>query len=157
MAWQYARAYQEGRWGRVLELTLWARERLALVAAREGPEALARERDTLMAAFGTRTLIENQLRDTGVEDQYVFTPGARLAFESVDDGRDDLARPVARRTWFTVTYPGREQALLDSENVPIHSLRAGVNVSHDGYVLKANVVGNLDIDWTSIRYDWPSR
>jgi len=156
IAWQYATAYQEGNWDRVLALTLWAQERLQLVAEEEGEDAAAKERDVLRAAFGTRTLVENYLRDTGVEDQYVFAPGSRIGFDSVDEGREDLELPAATRTWLKVTYPAREKALLDRESVPIHSLRVGINVSHDGYVLKANIVGNLDIDWTSIKYDWPS-
>lgn len=155
VAWDYARAYQEGNWERVLDLTPWAQERLALVRQSEGPEAEAREHDNLLAGFGTRSIVENQLQDSGIEDQYVFTPGAMLRFDSVDEGREDLEAPVARRTWLVVTYPAREKAPLDSESIPIRSVRVGINVSHEGQILKANVVGNLDIDWASIRYDWP--
>lgn len=156
IAWQYARAYQEGDWAKVTALTLWAQERLQLIQESGSPADVEREKDALMASFGTRTIADNRLLDTGVDDQYVFTPGAALTFERVDEGRDDLEKPVARRTWLTATYPAREKALLDRENVPIHSVRVGINVSHDGFVLKANVVGNLDIDWTSISYGWPS-
>ncbi|MBX3177855.1 MAG: hypothetical protein KF886_10875 [Candidatus Hydrogenedentes bacterium] len=155
VAWRYARAYQEGDWERVLELTPWARERLDLVLETEGPEAAEAARDELLASFGARSVLENQLRDDGVEDQYVFAPGATLGYVSEDEGREGLELPVARRTWLRVDYPAREKALLDQENIPIRSVRVGVNVSHDGQVLKANVVGNLDIDWESVRYDWP--
>lgn len=155
VAWRYARAYQEGDWEQVLALTPWARERLDLVLETEGPEAAQATRDELLASFGARSMLENQLRDDGVEDQYVFAPGAALTYVSEDEGQDGLEQPVARRTWLEVTYPAREKALLDQENLPIRSLRVGVNVSHDGQVLKANLVGNLDIDWASVRYDWP--
>lgn len=155
VAWQYATAYQEGDWDRVLALTLWAQDRIRHVAESEGEDAALAVRDALKAVFGTRTLADNYLRDTGVEDQYIFTPGARITFLSEDEGRDDLERPAARRTWIKVTYPARDRALLDAESIPVRSLRAGVNVSKDGYVLKANIVGNLEIDWASITYDWP--
>lgn len=156
-AWHYARAYQEGDWNTVLRMTLWAQERLQLIRSSGTAEDVSKEEDALLASFGTRTMVENRLLDTGVDDQYIFTPTAALVFDTVDEGRQDLEMPVARRTWMTVTYPARERALLDSESLPIRSVRVGVNVSHDGYVLKANIIGNLDIDWTSIRYDWPSR
>lgn len=156
VAWHYVRACQEGDWARVMAFTPWVQERLQYVQETEGAEAVERERDALMATFGARTLDENYLKDTGVEDQYVFTPGARVTFSAVDTGRADLEKPVARRTWFLVEFPAREKALLDGDSIPIRSLRAGVNVSHDGFVLKASIIGNLDIDWASIRYDWPS-
>jgi len=156
VAWQYAEAYQEGDWGKVHSLTPWVQERLDYVQETEGPEAVATERDALMATIGTRTLDENYLRETGVDDQYVFTPSARITFDSFDEGRDDLEAPVARRTWFKVVYSVREKAMLDRDSIPIRSLRVGVNVSRDGLVLKANIIGNLDIDWNSIKYDWPS-
>jgi len=156
VAWDYVRACQEGNWERVLALTPWAQERLQYVRESDGEEAVARERDVMIASLGTRTLDENYLKDTGVEDQYVFTPGARITFDAVDEGRDDLEKAVARRTWFMVVFPSREKALLDGDSIPIRSLRAGVNVSHDGFVLKANIIGNVEIDWASVRYDWPS-
>lgn len=90
-----------------------------------------------------------------MEDPYVFSPGAKIDYDTIDAGRDDLDGKVARRTWLVVTYPSKDKALLDSDGVPIHSLRVGINVSTDGYVLKGNVIGNLDIDWESIMYDWP--
>lgn len=157
VAWQYARAYQEGNWTRVVALTLWMQDRLSFVATSEGQEKVPAARDALIAQVSTRGIADNYLRDTGVEDQYVFTPGSRLVYMTVDEGRDDLAAAVASRTWFKVTFPARSKALLDREGIPIRSVRVGVNVSAGGLVLKAGVVGNLDIDWDSIAYDWPSR
>lgn len=157
VAWQYAHAYQDGNWTRVVELTYWIKDRLAFVARTGTPEDVAQERDRLVAQVSTRRITDNQLRDGGAEDQYFFTPGAQLNYILDDSGRDDLAAEVARRTWFNVVFPNREKALLDREGIPIHSIYVGVNVSLDGYVLKAGVIGNLDIDWDSIKYDWPSR
>jgi len=156
IAWQYARAYQEGNWPRVIELTLWMEERLDYVAQSGTPEDVAAERENLAAQLGTRTIAENRLNDEGVDDQYLFTPGSRLDFLSEDGGGDGLEAPVARRTWFKVTYPARDKALLDREGVPIRSVHAGISVSREGRVLKAGVIGNLDIDWNSIQYDWPA-
>lgn len=157
VAWQYAEAYQGGNWPRVIELTLWMEDRLAFVARSEGTEAVAMEREQLVAQVSDRRIADNHLRDVGVDDQYIFVPGARIEYVRDDAGHDDLAAEVARRTWFRVTYPAREKALLDKEGLPIHSVLVGVNVSISGRVLKAEVVGNLDIDWDSITYDWPSR
>jgi hypothetical protein len=156
-AWQYAVACRDGDWERVLASTLWIRDRLEFVQQTDGAQAIAAERDRLIAELGTRTVADNRLTEEGVEDQYVFSPGAEIEYESVDAGRGGLDAPVARRTWLRVTYPLREKSLLDADGLPIRSLRVGINVSHDGYVLKGNVIGNLDIDWESILYDWPTR
>src|SRR5690606_174070 len=96
VAWDYVPPRQQGSWARVLALTAWAQERLQYVRESEGEEAVARERDVMIASLGTRTLDENYLKDTGVEDQYVFTPGARITFDAMDEGRDDLEKAVAR-------------------------------------------------------------
>jgi gas vesicle protein len=157
VAWQYARAYQENNWEQVIAMTPWMEERLEYVARSDGPEAVSEAREALFEQLGNRNLADNYLRDAGVEDQFLFTPGARLDYVTDDTGRDDLEAPVVRRTWIRVTYPSREKALLDRDGIPIRSLRVGVNVSEDGKVLKAGVSGNVDIDWNSIEYDWPSR
>lgn len=154
-AWQYAVACRDGNWERVVDLTLWMRDRLAYVLATDGADSVPRERERLIADLGTRTIADNRLAEEGVEDPYVFSPGAKIDYDTIDAGRDDLDGKVARRTWLVVTYPSKDKALLDSDGVPIHSLRVGINVSTDGYVLKGNVIGNLDIDWESIMYDWP--
>jgi hypothetical protein len=97
----------------------------------------------------------NQLRFEGIEDQYVFSPAATLEIAGTDGGRSDLERPAAYRIWILVTYPERRWALLDPDRLAIRSLRVGVNVTHDGFVLKANVIGNLDVQWDSLNYAWP--
>ncbi len=157
VAWAYARAYQEGDWARAIELTIWMEERLVFVARTGTPEDVVAERKRLIEQISTRVLTDMQLRDAGVDDQYIFAPGVRLEHVLDDSGRDDLAAEVAWRTWFNVIYPSREKALLDWDGMPIHSVYVGVNVSLDGRILKAGIIGNLDIDWDSIRYDWPSQ
>lgn len=157
VAWQYAMACQNGDWAKVVDLTHWMKDRLEFVLETDGAGALPAEKDRLMDELGLRTVSDNRLLDEGVEDPYVFSPGCDISYDTVDTGRDDLDVPVARRTWLKVTYPAREKALLDKDGLPIRSLRVGINVSIDGHVLKGNVIGNLDIDWESIMYDWPLR
>ena len=158
VAWQYARAYQEGDWEAVIATTLWIQDRLAYVQAQAGGEALVeRERLRLQERLGNRSPGGNQLLPEGIEDQYVFSPGAEIEIAGLDKGRDGLERPVAQRTWIRVTFPERSRALRDGANLPIRSLVAGVNVSHEKQVLKAGIIGNLDIAHESISYGWPER
>jgi hypothetical protein len=63
-----------------------------------------------------------------------------------------LSKPVQERVWLLVTYPAADRALCDETGKAIRSIRVGVNVSPDSYVVKAGVVGNLDIDRDSISY-----
>ena len=158
VAWQYARAYQEGNWESVIAMTLWIQDRLAYVRAQAGDEApVERERLRLQERLGDRSPGGNQLLPAGIEDQYVFSPGAEMEIVGLDEGRDGLERPVAQRTWIRVTFPERSRALRDEANLPIRSLVAGVNVSHEKQVLKAGIIGNLDIAHESISYGWPKR
>lgn len=153
-ALRYAQALKDGDWDTVIDQTLWMRERLDYVQLEGGEEAVTREREHLARRLAERSPEENQLRAEGVEDQFVFAPGVEIAAVGVDAGRDDLERPVAARTWLRVTYPRRAQALRDMQNLPIRALTAGVNVDEKGYVLKAGVIGNLEIDMDSISRDW---
>ena len=156
-ALRYVAAFQKAKWDDVIDVTCWMQERLLRVqmehadpSARESARARLRER------LDTRSLEENQLRAEGVEDQYVFTPDAVVVTVAVDEGQTKLERAVKSRTWFRVTYPARNRALRDDKGIPIRSVTVGVNVSADGFVLKSNVIGNLDIDWDSISSDWAS-
>ena len=151
----YARALQEGDWNQVIAHTAWMQDRLRHVAASGGDEtAVEHARQELMAGLSRRTAAGNQLTEEGIEDQYVFAPGSRLEVVRVDAGRHGLEAPVEKRVWMRVTYPQRTRAVRDLANVPIRSLVAGVNVSSEGLVLKANIVGNLDIDWSALAYGW---
>ncbi len=155
VAWKYARAMQEGDWEWAVRHTLWMRDRLRYVELHEGgTEAREKQELVLFEQLGQRTVEGNQLLKEGIEDQYVFKPGAALMMVGSDTPGEMLDRPVAERVWIRVTYPGREFALRDELHLPIRALTVGVNVSHDGYVLKANIIGNLDIDHDSISYNW---
>lgn len=152
---QYARAVRDGNWDWVIDHTLWMQERLARVRRQSSSaDALDEARMALAADLSNRDVAGNQLRMEGVPDQYVFVPGCTLAQVGVDEGAAGLAAPVAQRTWIQVTYPQRNRALRDSKNIALQSVTVGVNASADGYILKANVLGNLEIDESSLKY-WP--
>ncbi|NIA12969.1 MAG: hypothetical protein GWP08_02725 [Nitrospiraceae bacterium] len=148
-------AFQSGEWNTVIEITRWMQERLLHVQARDGsPQAREAERMRLRKGLSERTMEGNQLRPEGIEDQYVFVPGATVKAIALDEGQPGLKPPAQSRTWFEVTFAKRSQALRDGAGIPIRSIAVGVNVSADGFVLKGSVIGNLDVDTEWIFYDW---
>ena len=157
-ALRYGAAFQQGAWDDIVAMTCWMQQRLQRVQIETG-NAARREavRAELRERVSDRRVEGNRLRAEGVEDQYVFAPGALLEPLQVDSGRRGLEAPTQERTWIRVTYPSRREALCDGKGIPIRSIVVGVNVSPEGAVLKANVIGNLDIDWQSISYDWERR
>ena len=155
VALEYVAAYQQGRLDDIVRLTCWMQDRLGrLRSGSVGPEELAEAVEALEARSRDRSEEGNQLREEGVEDQYVFAAGAVVEAVGMDSGRDDLERPAKDRTWVRITYRARPAALRDEDGLPIRSLVAGINVSEEGLVLKANVVGNLDIAVDSIQTHW---
>jgi len=154
-AWHYAQSVQRGDWDDVLRRVLWMRERLAYAELNEGGESgrEAAQRE-LIATMADRSPgdVDNQWMAEGVEDWYVFSPFSEIEAVAMDEGRDDLERAVASRTWIRVTYADRATALRDSLNLPIRSIEVGVNVDEQGNILKANTTGNLDIEPDSIVY-----
>ena len=153
VARRYAEAVRDSDWEAVVDRVLWMQERLEQVKQRDGSDAAGRQE--LLRRAADRSAEGNRLQlYEGVEDQYLFAPGVELSVLGGDGGEADLERPVARRTWIEVTYPARDRALLGEEKLPIHHLKAGVSVSSDGYVLKAALIGNVEIDVDSIDYRW---
>ncbi|MBI2434126.1 MAG: hypothetical protein HYV26_14815 [Candidatus Hydrogenedentes bacterium] len=154
-ALRYARALQEGNWEEAVALTQWMQERLERVAADStSDKVVTDERKRLVDKLSEWTVSENQVRAEGIEDQYIFSPGSTLAAVRVDGGRPDLEAVSVRRVWLRVTYPEQTRAPRDMENRVLRSLTVGVNVSEAGRVLKANVLGNLEIDWSSALFEW---
>lgn len=149
LAGRYVAAVQSGNCDDVVTLTLWMQERLDNAQAEQ-------EMDTLCATLLDRSSEGNRLGPLGIEDRYIFSPQATFEVLETDDGREDLERPVRERTWYKVTYPSKEHAVRDKGGNPISTLVVGVNVSTDGYILKAGVRGNLDIDFDAISYRWPA-
>lgn len=146
-ALRYADAIKNGRCEDVAGMTWWLQERLRNSGASAPDTDFCEE-------MKRRTPESNQITDGGIKDQYLFVPGVEIVAVKVDTGRKDLARSVAQRTWLRVQYPMKSQALRDEAGIPIRSLRVGVNMTADGYVLKAGVLGNLDIEWESLNYSW---
>ena len=88
----------------------------------------------------------------GIEDQYVFVPKAQVEPAGADAGRAGLERKVSGRAWLRVSYPEPGVAPKDENGRAVKSLTVGVNMSDDGYVLKSEIIGNLELDRFSIRY-----
>lgn len=154
-AWRYALAMQQGEWDEIIRRTPWMRERLAYVALNDGSETA---RDQAIAELKQRLgdrnpgSMENHLRAEGVEDQYVFSAAAALRPLALDSGAEGLESPASGRLWIEVVYPTRELALRDENQIPIRRLVAGVNVNADGDILKANTIGNLEIEPETLAY-----
>lgn len=155
VAMEYVAAYQQGRLDDIVRLTCWMQDRLGRLRSNSAPpNEMADAMEALQARSRERSDDGNQLREEGVEDQYVLAPGAVVEPVGMDSGRHDLERPAKDRTWMRITFLDRPAALRDQDGLPIRSLVAGINVSEGGLVLKANVIGNLDIDIDSIQTDW---
>lgn len=155
IAMRYVKAYQSGDCDEIIGLTAWMRERLDTAALKEpGDEALENVRQELRSRALQRPLEGNRLSPEGVDDAQVFAPGTTALLVGSDKGRKDLSQPVQERAWIRVVYPARDTALCDESGRPIRSITVGVNVSPEGYVVKAGVIGNLDVDRSSISYDW---
>ena len=156
-AMAYATAVQTGNGERVVAMTAWMQERLRHIKTTTGDAvSLEAEEAKLEGRISTRNVEDNRLGDVGVEDQYVFVPGAKLEVLGTDDGETGLAQPAEERTWIRVTYPTRSRALRDEGGIAIRSIVVGVNVSRSGLILKSSVAGNLDFEHDSISYNWAS-
>lgn len=153
-AMRYAHALQESDCDAVIGMTWWMNERLRNAAIDDRKGGVDQVRSELCEEIQDRAIEGNRLRPEGVEDRYLFAPGVDLEALYRDRGRDDLEQPVDHRLWVQVTYPTPSKALCDEHGRPIRSIRVGVNVSREGYVLKASFIGNLDLNRGSISYDW---
>ncbi len=152
----YARAYRQGRCDEIVTSTQWMQDRLRYVRTRDGgAPAENAAREALCNELQTRTPEANQLTAEGVEDQYLFRPGASIEAVAVDEGRDDLEAPAEARVWLRTEFPAKTKALNDQTGQPIRALTVGLNFSTDGLVLKAGVRGVAEIDWDSISTKWP--
>ena len=156
LAQRYAESVRDGDCGRVIGMTLWMQDRLsrerALMPGAQREEEVSA---ALCESIQERSPEGNQFSDEGIDDKYIFGPGAAFVILGVDAGRDDLEATVRERVWIEVTYPGPVQAPKDHFGNPVRSMIVGVNISENGDVLKAGVRGNVDIDLSSFSYNWP--
>ncbi len=152
----YVRALQQGDWNAVVAQTRWMIDRLQYVRRnKEAGGAEAEARQALVHLLSDFDPAERRITPEGVPDAYVFTPQAQVAWAGRDAGRDDLAYAVAERVWLRVVYPEASRALRGPDNRPLRSLRVGLNLDEDGNVLKAGVLGNVEIDRDSFVYAAP--
>jgi hypothetical protein len=161
-ALRYARALQDGFCEEVIRSTAWMADRMHRVAIESaGQDAMDSEWDALCDKAMERSIEGNVIRPEGIEDQYIFAPGVAFEVMGMDAGRDDLNRRVAKRVWIRATFPRRQTAPLaqtdeSSRMVAVRAVTVGVNLSQENQlVVKAGVVGNLDIDTSSFSFDWP--
>lgn len=134
--------------------TAWMQERLANLAATATEAELREERQALCDRVCARDDKGYRLVQEGVRDQYLFFPGMTYKFIGKDSGRDDLAAPVATRAWVEVKFTSPMRCLKDVGGRTISGLTVGINLSADGKVLKAGVLGNAEIQYDSLRYSW---
>lgn len=150
-ALSYVQAIQSSDVETVIQRVFWLRERVAYI-----DNSLTVEAERLGAHQHLREDLlrwdeaQNVLSAEGVDDHYVFAPGALIEIAGMDEGLPNLDAPTARRIWLRVVYPVPRTALRDREGRPIQALTVGLNLEAQGLVLKANIIGNLDIDWNSI-------
>lgn len=152
-AMKYAQALQNGQFQQALLQLNWVQERLERVRAAQGTaEAENAALAQLVEEISTSARTGAVLRVEGIEDQFVFVPRALVGYSAADAGRADLERPTAGRAWLRVSYPEPAIAPKDVDGRSIKTLTVGLNVAADGRILKAEIVGNLEIDRFSIGY-----
>ena len=139
---QYIRALQSREYARTIALTEWMQTRIQ----QSPPESRPAIEAELLTSLQHRTPAENELRLEGLEDPYLFATGALIKPLATDPGRTDLDQPIHHRTWFEITYPDPATAPLGPTHQRLHTLRAALNISTTGLILKANVIGNAEID-----------
>jgi hypothetical protein len=155
VAMRYARALQDGDADGVMEMTLWIIDRLRHTAlGSDDPSQVENARALLRRKLTERTVEGNQLTPQGIEDKYIFAKGASLEAVGLTEGRSDLHVPARICTWIRVTYPHARNALRGDVGAPIRSVTVGIHESEGGLVLKAGIIGNVEIDYDSISYDW---
>lgn len=150
VASNYIEALQHDRCEEVIGLTWWMKERLDYVTSRG--EDIATAKSDLCTLALERRSDEAMITSEGIHDKYIFPPGAIARPLRSDAGLDYLAKPVSYRLWFEVSYEGVELPPRGSEGRPITKMRVGLNVSDDGYILKAGVLGTAEVNEDSIVY-----
>jgi len=149
----YAEAVQAGRCNQIIDMTWWMQERLGTIE----PGGILKAKEDLCKGILNRANEKNEVTPEGVEDQFIFVPGATIEVVGKDRGRMGLTKPTAKRIWMQVKFPMKSTALRDAAGNRIRALVVGTNVSEDGYILKAEVMGNLEVDFESFSYDWTTK
>ncbi len=156
LAMQYALAVQNRDCEEVIRLTQWMNERLTQVKSESGDLAVYEAaKEALYKRITEWDIEENQLSQEGLDDSYIFAPGATFEIIGQDTvPQEDYEQPVGGRTWLRVTYPGKQRAPRDGNGQPINCMQVGVVVSTNGKILKAGIKGNIQINYNSVSTQW---
>lgn len=139
----------------IIDRTEWMRARLdRLNESGASPDDIAADRASLCEDFCERDESGYEVVDEGVDDPYLFFPGVEYKFIGQDEGRDDLAVPVASRAWIALRFPSPTRCLKNPDGRAISGVTVGLNMTAEGLVAKAGVLGNTEIQWDSVRYSW---
>lgn len=150
IAERYIAGIRDGNCAQVIDLTWWMQERLRRNAESATPQPSQVVRDELCASIQRDDPDGFKLSVEGIDDQYVLTPGIEYTIIGADEGAANLAKLPAERVWAEIRYRADESTPRDENDRAIRVLRVGINISADGYVLKAGIRGNLDIDVPSV-------
>jgi hypothetical protein len=149
----YIEAVQEADCETVAAMTQWIRERLDYVGTTTGePSAVEHAKDKLCDELQERPVEGNLVGPEGIEDKYVFPPGAEVTVVGRDTGRRDLQSPVAYRAWMRVGYPVDRYAPRDEAGRPIRAMTVGLTIAPDGAVVKAGILGNVEVAYDSYEF-----
>jgi hypothetical protein len=158
IAWaeEYVNAVQRGDCNFVIAATIWMQDRLEYVRSHAADPAAEERaaREALCADIRNLPKDRRVITDGGAEDPALLTGLSRVDFVSVDPGREDLESPVAGRVWLRVRYPSAGEAPVDEIGRPIRTIRVGLTLTPDGHVVKAGVVGNMELDDESSVVYW---
>lgn len=140
----------------IISRTEWMQTRLGrLQDAGATPAELEADRARLCEDFcGRDDEGGYEVRDEGVADPYLFVPGVEYEFIGQDEGRQDLEVPVSARVWVALRFPSPTRCLIDQNGRAISGVTVGLNMTAGGLVAKANVLGNAEINWDTVRYNW---
>ena len=149
---RYCRAVQIADCEAVIAMTWWMQEYVARQQQSKPPKDEGAVRRELCRGLQRDDADGSILQIVGMDDPYLFLPSARFEVLGADGGLKGLAKPVRERVWVHVTYPDTGAAPRDSTGRAVRSLLVAVSVSTDGYILKAGVRGNAEIDFDSVEY-----
>lgn len=154
-AMQYAVAVRDGDCARASAMTKWMQERLVYVGnTGDVANAVEQEQKRLCALLTEHRTESNQLQTEGVEDQYIFAPGVTLVALGDEPVTDAAPAGSITRSWIRVTYPLKSKALRDEKARPIRSIEVAVQVDENKAIVKAAVIGNLEIRRSSVSTRW---
>jgi len=149
----YVKAYQTGDLDTIIEQTLWIQERLKYISKlNEGDtQKINSEKEEIKQKIQKRDINKNFLTKEGVEDQYIFSPDAKVSVIGVDKEGPFKDHRIKERVSLLIEYPKPSTALRNEEKIPIKSLVAIISLNDEGKVVKSSIIGNIEIVYSSIK------